>query len=108
MADRGVKALGALLYKGWGMTADAAGIPRHAFSRTLDEVFAAHSLVAAPYRDPFRNAPPSFADTLALLAEWRRIDHANRRVAVCAGMSFWKPQRVADFLRSTGVTPVFR
>src|SRR5437762_3374121 len=108
LADRAVKAFAASFYTGWGLTADAAGIPRHGFSRTLDEVFAAHSLVAARYRDPFRDAPASFEDTLALLAEWRRIDIANRRVAVCAGMSFWKQQRVADFLRSTAGTPVFR
>src|SRR5205085_602193 len=74
LADRAVKAFAASFYTGWGLTADAAGIPRHGFSRTLDEVFAAHSLVAARYRDPFRDAPASFEDTLALLAEWRRID----------------------------------
>ena len=108
LADRAVKAFAASFYTGWGLTADVAGIPRHAFSRTLDEVFAAHSLVAARYRNPFRDAPASFEDTLALLAEWRRIDIANRRVAVCAGISFWKRQRVADFLRSTAGTPVFR
>src|SRR5207244_13376310 len=108
LADRAVKVFAASFYTGWGLTADAAGIPRHGFSRTLDEVFAAHSLVAARYRNPFRDAPASFEDTLALLAEWRRIDIANRRVAVCAGISFWKRQRVADFLRSTAGTPVFR
>ena len=41
-------------------------------------------------------------------AEWRRIELANRQIAVCAGMSFWKRRRVADFLRSTAGAPVFR
>jgi capsular polysaccharide export protein len=108
LAGRPVRAFRASFYTGWGLTADAPGIPQHDFSRTLDEVFAAHSLVVARYRDPFRNVPASLEETLALLAEWRRIDIANRRVAVCAGMSFWKRQRVADFLRSTAGTPVFR
>src|SRR5205823_13984515 len=108
LAGRPVRAFAASFYTGWGFTADAAGIPQHDFSRTLDEVFAAHSLVAARYRDPFRNVPAFLEETLALLAEWRRIDIANRRVAACAGMSFWKRQRVAAFLRSTAGTPVFR
>lgn len=108
LAGRPVRAFAASFYTGWGLTADAAGIPQHDFSRTLDEVFAAHSLVAARYRDPFRNVPASVEETLVLLAEWRRIDIANLRVAACAGMSFWKRQRVADFLRSTAGTPVFR
>jgi hypothetical protein len=33
--------------------------------------------------------PASIEETLALLAEWRRIE-SQRRVAVSAGMSFWK------------------
>jgi capsular polysaccharide export protein len=83
-------------------------LPRQGFCRTLDEVFAGSCLIATRYRDPFGNRPASFEDTLALLAEWRRIELANRRVAVCVGMSFWKRRRVADFLRSTAGTPAFR
>jgi capsular polysaccharide export protein len=108
LAGRPVRSFAASFYTGWGLTADMPGIPLHGFGRSLDEVFAAYSLIAARYRDPFRNAPASFEDTLALLAEWRRIEIANRQVAVCAGMSFWKRRRVADFLRSTAGTPSFR
>ena len=57
-----VRAFAASFYTGWGLTADMPGIPFHGFGRTLDEVFAAHSLIAARYRDPFRNAPASFED----------------------------------------------
>lgn len=108
LAGRPVRAFAASFYTGWGLTNDAAAIPQHGFNRSVDELFAAHSLLAARYRDPFRNTPASFEDTLALLAEWRRLEIANRAVAVCAGMSFWKRRRVADFLRSTAGTPAFR
>lgn len=107
LAGRPVRSFAASCYTGWGLTADAPGIPLHGFGRSLDEVFAAYSLVAARYRDPFRNALTSFEDTLAFLSEWRRIEIANRQVAVCAGMSFWKRRRVSDFLRSTAGTPSF-
>ena len=33
---------------------------------------------------------------------------ANRRIAVCVGMSFWKRRRIADFVRSAAGVPVFR
>jgi capsular polysaccharide export protein len=108
LAGRPVRAFAASFYTGWGLTGDAADVSQHGIARTLDEVFAAHSLIATRYRDPFRNRPAAFEDTLALLAEWRRVEIANRRIAVCAGMSFWKRRRVADFLRSTARVPVFR
>jgi capsular polysaccharide export protein len=108
LAGRPVAAFGRSFYTGWGLTRDAAGVPQQGFARTLDEVFAANCLVATRYRDPFRNTLASFEDTLALLAEWRRIEIANRRIAVCVGMSFWKRRRVADFLRTTAGTPAFR
>jgi capsular polysaccharide export protein len=108
LAGRPVAAFGRSFYTGWGLTRDAADLPRQGFSRTLDEIFAGNCLIATRYRDPFGNRPASFEDTLALLAEWRRIELANRRVAVCVGMSFWKRRRVADFLRSTAGTPAFR
>jgi capsular polysaccharide export protein len=106
IAGRPVAAFGRSFYTGWGLTGDAADLPQQG-TRTLDEVFAAYCLIATRYRDAFRNRPASFEDTLALLAEWRRIELANRRVAVCVGMSFWKRRRVADFLRSTAGTPAF-
>jgi capsular polysaccharide export protein len=108
LAGQPVFAFGSSFYTGWGLTRDAAGVPQQGFARTLDEIVAANCLIATRYRDPFRNVPASFEDTLALLAEWRRTEIANRRVAVCVGMSFWKRRRVADFLRSTAGTPAFR
>jgi capsular polysaccharide export protein len=108
LAGRTVAAFGQSFYTGWGLTRDMPGVPQHGFSRTLDQVFAAHCLLATRYRDPFRNTPASFEETLELLALWRKVETANRRIAVCVGMSFWKRRRVADFLRSTADVPVFR
>ena len=108
LAGRTVAAFGQSFYTGWGLTRDMPGVPQHQSSRTLDEVFAANCLLATRYRDPFRNAPASFEETLDLLTLWRKTETANRRIAVCVGMSFWKRRRVADFLHSTAGVPVFR
>jgi capsular polysaccharide export protein len=98
-------------YTGKGLTGDAAGmlsVVERPFQRSIDEVFAANCLIATRYRDPFNNCPASFEDTLGLLAEWRKIETANRGIAVCVGMSFWKRRRIADFVRSADAAPVFR
>src|SRR5207247_2031862 len=50
----------------------------------------------------------SFAEAAAILGEWRRLNDANRDIAVCVGMSFWKRRRIADFVRSSAGVPVFR
>ena len=52
--------------------------------------------------------PSSFEEALAILADWRRLDEANRGIAVCVGMSFWKRRRIAEFVRSSAGEPVFR
>ena len=108
LAGRAVRCFGIAFYSGWGVTADAAGVARHPFARTVDEIFAGACLVATRHRDPFRNTASSFEATLSILADWRQIETANRRVAVLVGMSFWKRRRIADFLRSTAGAPVFR
>jgi capsular polysaccharide export protein len=108
LAGLGVRCFGPSFYAGWGLTEDEPAVPQQAFARSFDEIFAGSCLVATRYLDPFRNAPASFEDTLALLTDWRRIEESNRRIAVCVGMSFWKQCRVADFLASSAGAPVFR
>jgi capsular polysaccharide export protein len=95
-------------YTGWGVTEDVAAVPQHGFHRSIDEIFAGICLVATRCRDPFRNAPTGFEEALAIVADWRRIETANRSIAVCVGMSFWKRRRIADFVRSSSGAPVFR
>jgi capsular polysaccharide export protein len=108
LAGRVVRCFADCFYSGWGVTADEAGVARHPFARSVDEIFAGACLVATRHLDPFRNTASSFEETLAVLADWRQIETVNRRVAVLVGMSFWKRRRVADFLCSTAGAPVFR
>ena len=82
-------------YTGWGATDDAPGVATRPFHRTVDEIFAGACLVATRYRDPFRDAPATFEEIVAILADWRRAEETNRSIAVCVGMSFWKRRRIA-------------
>jgi capsular polysaccharide export protein len=102
-----VVASGAGFYTGWGVTEDTSAVDKQPFRRSIDEIFAGACLVATRYRDPFRNRPTSFEAVLDILVDWRRAEEANRRVAVCVGMSFWKRRRIADFLRSSSGVPAF-
>jgi capsular polysaccharide export protein len=95
-------------YTGWGVTEDAAAVPQRPFRRTLDDIVAGICFVATRYRDPFRDAATTFEEALAIVADWRRLDDANRRIAACVGMSFWKRRRVGDFVRSAEGVPRFR
>ena len=103
-----VTAFGRAFYTGWGATEDGRGVPSQPFRRTADEIFAGACLVATRCRDPFHDRPASFREIVAILADWRRIEEANRRIAVCIGMSFWKRRRIADFVRSSTGAPAFR
>jgi capsular polysaccharide export protein len=98
---------GDAFYAGWGVTSDAEAVPQRPFRRSVDEIFAGACLLATRCLDPYYNTVISFEQATSILNEWRRIEHANRRIAACVGMSFWKRRRVADFLRSGRGTPVF-
>ncbi len=108
LAGRAVRCFDDSFYSGWGVTADDAQVAQHLFRRTVDQIFAGACLVATRYLDPYRQTASTFDQTLSILAEWRKIESANRRVAVLVGMSFWKRRRVAEFFRSTVGTPIFR
>jgi capsular polysaccharide export protein len=108
LAGLPVSAFGDAFYTGWGATNDAPGVPPRAFHRAVDEIFAGCCLLATRYRDPFHDTAAIFEDTVAILADWRRAEKVNRRIAVCVGMSFWKRRRIAEFVRSSAGVPVFR
>ncbi|MGC2201220.1 MAG: hypothetical protein WA633_13880, partial [Stellaceae bacterium] len=95
-------------YSGWGLTTDEPGLRPKPFRRTIDEVFAGACLLATRCLDPYHIKPASFEDSLDLIAEWQKIEAANRGIAVAIGMSFWKRRQVAYFLRSSVGTPSFR
>src|SRR5271170_212937 len=108
LAGHTVRCFDDSLYSGWGVTADDAQVTQHLFRRTVDQIFAGACLVATRYLDPYQQTASTFEQILSILADWRKIESTNRRVAVLVGMSFWKRRRVADFFRSTIGTPVFR
>ena len=103
-----VSAFASAFYTGWGATDDAAGLPPQPVPRDVDAILAGACLIATRYRDPFRNTRIEFEEALAIAADWRRLDEANRRIGVCVGMSFWKRRRIAEFVRSSAGVPVFR
>jgi capsular polysaccharide export protein len=107
IAGREVRCFAPAFYSGWGVTGDAA-LPQKPFRRSLDEIFAGACLLATRHLDPYRTTAAAFEDILDILALWRGLETANRGIAVCVGMSFWKRRRVADFFRSTQGAPLFR
>jgi capsular polysaccharide export protein len=108
LAGHAVRCFDDTFYAGWGVTADDPRVSRRPLRRTVDQIFAGACLVATRYLDPYRKTASTFEQTLSILAEWRKIESTNRRVAVLVGMSFWKRRRVAEFFRSTVGTPIFR
>ncbi|WP_244408153.1 hypothetical protein [Roseomonas fluvialis] len=70
---------------------------------------AAWAAIAAAARcaDPVRGIPIDLEQAIALLGDWRAAEAANRRIAVCLGMSFWKRRRMAAVLASAAGPPAF-
>lgn len=91
-------------YSGRGLTADAPDVPARGSARSLAQVLAAGLVAGAHYADPFRNLPSSLEAALGVAEEWRRVCDANRGIACCTGMQFWKRRRIAQFLH-TGTHP---
>lgn len=108
LAGKPVSAFADAFYTGWGATRDDPQMRRHGFHRTIDEIFAGACLLATHCRDPFRDLATSFEEVVDILADWRRLEEANREIAVCVGMSFWKRRRIADFVRTASGAPPFR
>jgi capsular polysaccharide export protein len=108
LAGARVRCFADSFYSGWGITDDDAAVPQKPFCRSVDEIFAGACLVATRYLDPYRKKAASFEEVAEIIGEWRKIEAANRRIAVCLGMSFWKRRQVADFLRSSAGPPAFR
>ncbi len=91
-------------YAGWGATVDGPDVPPRAGARSQAQVAAAWLIGGASYRDPFTGKPAPFEAALDLAAEWRRTCDANRGIAGCVGMQFWKRRRIGAFLHD-GVRP---
>ena len=95
---------GAIWYAGWGATEDALGIVPRAATRSAAQIAAAWLVQGASYCDPFTGQPTGFEAALDIAADWRRVCDANRGIAGCIGMQFWKRSRIGAFLH-TGTRP---
>ncbi len=102
-----VKCFAPSLYSGWGATEDRPSVPRRTVTRGVVELFAAICLNATRYLDPFSGAPSDFESVCDMLAAWRQLDRANRKIAACLGISFWKRRSIRNFLRASDPAPIF-
>ena len=85
-------------FAGWGATVDGPDVPPRTRQRSPAQVAAAGLIAGAAYRDPFTGRPCGFEDALDTAVEWRRLCDANRGIAGCVGMQFWKRRRMSAFL----------
>jgi capsular polysaccharide export protein len=91
-------------FAGWGATEDGPDVPPRAGTRSPAQIAAAGLLGGASYRDPFTGESTTFEAALDIASEWRRLCDANRGIAGCVGMQFWKRRRIGAFLH-TGTRP---
>jgi len=108
LRGREVRCFAPAFYAGWGATIDDPAISAHGARRTAPELFAAVCLAGTRYRDPFTGAATSFEAAADILAEWRRHNEANRKIAATIGISFWKRRRLRELLASTSGMPAHR
>ncbi|MCI0756485.1 hypothetical protein MON41_22885 [Roseomonas vastitatis] len=88
------------------LLASAAGVA--VGGRRLDPVPRWAALITAlRCADPFLARPWPLERALEQLADWRRAQLENRRVAVCLGMAFWKRPRIAALFAHAAGTPRF-
>ena len=62
---------------------------------------------AARCAAPVGGRPVMLDQAIALLGAWRGGEAANRRIAVCLGVAFWKRRRMASALASAAGPPGF-
>jgi capsular polysaccharide export protein len=89
----------------WAALAHIAGNPVRLLSDGRFGVFGADSrpnvadaLFGARYRDPFTGDDSGIEETIACLADWRRIFEENRGIVAACGMAWWKRHEIARFL----------
>lgn len=62
--------------------------------------------LSGAWRNPFTDQPATTRETVTLLAFWRDRLDANRAIGACAGMAWWKKDRMAEFLWTGRDTPL--
>lgn len=91
------------------LIARLAGVAVRGPGGTLADGGAAWAALATAARcaDPVRAAPITLEQAIDLLGAWRAEEAANRRIAVCLGIAFWKRRRMGSALASTAGPPGF-
>ncbi len=84
-------------YAGWGLTRDAAPIPRRTRRLTPAELFAGAMLLAPLWYDPCRNRLCGLEAVIDQLEAEVRAFREDRHGHVAAGMRLWKRPRLQDF-----------
>lgn len=72
-----------------------------------DAVFAA-LIAATRWADPFRARPWTPEEAIAQLADWRAAEAANRRIAACTGIEWFKTRRIREALAGSAGPPRIR
>ena len=84
-------------YAGWGLTQDAAPIPRRNRSLTRTQLFAAAMILAPSWYDPCRDRLCAFEEAVDQLEAEVRAFRQDRAGHVAGGMRLWKRARLQDF-----------
>lgn len=81
-------------YAGWGLTHDAAPLPRRGRNLTRVQLFAAAMILAPVWYDPCRDRLCSFEEALDQLEAEVRAFREDRAGHVAVGMRLWKRRRL--------------
>jgi capsular polysaccharide export protein len=97
---------------GFGTLALLAGVALHRGGRVLagaaERARAAVGLITATaYADPFTGESCTAERALELVRLWKEVCAANRGIAACVGVQFWKRRRVSQFLHTGTGAPRF-
>nr|WP_067295834.1 capsular polysaccharide biosynthesis protein [Marinobacterium profundum] len=100
MAAKEVHCFGMPFYAGWGLTVDQQTCERRGVQRSLEQVFAAAYLRYCRYINPYTGERCELEDTIALIADQKRVQERLRGDWLGAGFSRWKRSFVPAFLGS--------
>ncbi|MCP8688675.1 capsular polysaccharide biosynthesis protein [Marinobacterium sedimentorum] len=100
MAGKEVHCFGMPFYAGWGLTRDRQKCERRGVQRSLEQVFAAAYLRYCRYINPYTGERCELEDTIALIADQKRMLERLRGDWLGAGFSRWKRSFVPSFLGS--------
>jgi capsular polysaccharide export protein len=88
------RVFGQPFYAGWGLTEDAAPVPRRTRRLTREELFAGAMLLAPLWYDPCRDRLCGLEDAIRQLEAEVRAFREDRHGHVAAGMRLWKRGRL--------------